>query len=93
MDKFDKESLLERQELLTHLARTKGFSLFLAMMQATAESAYRAMTKTDNPHEAAKHLGAHFTVTQLQSWLPRELEMIKQNLEQIAMDELTKAGQ
>lgn len=62
----------DRLRLLDSLATHEGWELFQEALRASRDRAFLEMSKTDNAHAAAKHMGAYYTLVNLQDWLSRE---------------------
>ena len=76
------EELIHLQGLATH----QGWELFTNLLIKQAEQVYRDMQRAENPHIAAKHMGAHLAMVETLSLVSRRIRLIQEHLSQPAVD-------
>jgi len=70
------EQMMDYRVDLERLAAHPAWKSFQAAMEKSKELSYRLAVESDNPHVAAKHLGAYHAIKSVTTWLARELDSI-----------------
>lgn len=70
----------ERLVALEFFVRTPGWAMCKRLFEANAEAAYAAMMDSKNPHDMAKHLGAHYAMRSFVTWPEREIAALRSQL-------------